>query len=299
MDLRNLQTFIRAAELGSFTRAAEESQYVQSTVSTQIQQLEKELGYPLFDRIGKRVSLTVLGEEFLSYAYRITRAMHDAANLDQNAADIRGTLRIGLLESLLFGNMLPLLPWFRSAYRNVELRLNMGQTSELLQQLRQNRLDLVYLSADLNTDPELRCLYRRREQLIFVASPRHPLAARQSIPVTELLTHDFVVTEHTGICYGRLRALAARHDAALYASVEVDSTVAIAELVEQNMALAFLPEYSVRKQLEQKRLVQLDIALEPQYYYSQILCHKNRWLPPFLEKLIEKLEQTYPGEEAE
>lgn len=296
MDLRNLQTFIQAAELGSFTKAAEESQYVQSTVSTQIQQLEKELGYPLFDRIGKRVSLTVLGERFLSYAYQITQAVQDASNLDKSPEDVRGALRIGLLESLLFGNMLPLLPWFKSTYKNVDLRLKMGQASELLQQLRQNQLDMVYLSADLNTDPELRCLYRRREQLIFVASPQHPLANQSEISVSQLLSWDFVVTEHAGICYGRLRALAAWHNTTLYASVEVDSTVAIAELVEHNMALAFLPEYSVRRQLEQRKMVKLNVNLEPQIYYSQILCHKNRWVTPFMENLISRIKLTYPEE---
>lgn len=296
MDLRNLQTFIQAAELGSFTKAAEESQYVQSTVSTQIQQLEKELGYPLFDRIGKRVSLTALGERFLSYAYQITQAVQDASNLDKSPEDVRGALRIGLLESLLFGNMLPLLPWFKSTYKNVDLRLKMGQTSELLQQLRQNQLDMVYLSADLNTDPELRCLYRRREQLIFVASPQHPLANQSEISVSQLLSWDFVVTEHAGICYGRLRALAAWHNTTLYASVEVDSTVAIAELVEHNMALAFLPEYSVRRQLEQRKMVKLNVNLEPQIYYSQILCHKNRWVTPFMENLISRIKLTYPEE---
>lgn len=296
MDLRNLQTFIQAAELGSFTKAAEESQYVQSTVSTQIQQLEKELGYPLFDRIGKRVSLTALGERFLSYAYQITQAVQDASNLDKSPEDVRGALRIGLLESLLFGNMLPLLPWFKSTYKNVDLRLKMGQASELLQQLRQNQLDMVYLSADLNTDPELRCLYRRREQLIFVASPQHPLANQSEISVSQLLSWDFVVTEHAGICCGRLRALAAWHNTTLYASVEVDSTVAIAELVEHNMALAFLPEYSVRRQLEQRKMVKLNVNLEPQIYYSQILCHKNRWVTPFMENLISRIKLTYPEE---
>lgn len=294
MDLHNLQTFILAAELGSFTKAAEETGYVQSTVSTQIRQLEQELGFPLFDRIGKRVSLTAPGQEFLRYAYQITQAMQDAANLDKRAEDARGILRIGVLESLLFGHMLQLLPWFKHTFQNVELRLNMGQTSELLQQLRQNRLDMVYLSADLNTDPELHCYYKRRETLVFLAGPQHPLAGQRKIPVSQLLSYDFVVTEHSGICYGRLRELVAQYSGNLCASVEVDSTIAIADLVAQNMALAFLPEYAVAKQLADQRLVKLDVDLEPQYYYSQILCHQNRWISPFMERLMDKIRERYP-----
>ena len=297
MDIRNIQTFIRAAELGSFTKVAEELQYVQSTVSMQIRQLEQELGYPLFDRIGKRVSLTALGAEFLGYAYQITQTMQEALSLNKDAADMDGTLRVGILESLLFANILELLPEFKSAYRNLKLQLKMGQTTELLQQLKENRLDMVYLSAGLNTDPDLRCHYRRREQLIFVCSPEHPAAKQEKIPVSELLRYDFIVTEHSGICYGRLQELAAQHDGSLRASIEVDSTVAIASLIQRNMALAFLPKYSVQKQLDEKRLIPVDVDLEPQIYYSQILSHKDRWVSPFMKELITRIAAARPESE--
>lgn len=294
MDLRNIQTFTRVAELGSFTKAANELGYVQSTVTMQIQQLEGELGFPLFDRIGKRVSLTTLGLAFLDYAYGITRAMMEASNLGKETTDIKGTLRVGVLESLLFGNMLQILPRIKESYRNLDLQIKMGQTSELLLQLKQNQLDMVYLSAGLNTDPDLHCCYKRQEQLIFICSPEHPVANRTGISVKELLTYDFVVTERAGICYRRLQELAQQHNAMLHASVEVDSTVAIAALVQKNMALAFLPEYSVQKQLESQILLRVDVDLEPQTYYSQILCHRKRWMSPFMEKMIEEISKTYP-----
>ena len=297
MDIRNIQTFIRAAELGSFTKVADEMQYVQSTVSMQIQQLERELGYPLFDRIGKRVSLTALGAEFLSYAYKITQAMQEASSLNKNAEDTWGTLRVGILESLLFANMLALLPQFKNTYKNLNLQLKMGQTTELLQQLKQNQLDMVYLSAGLNTDPDLCCYYKRAEQLVFISSPDHPVAKKKKIPVRELFSYDFVVTEHSGICYGRLRELAAQHNGSLCASVEVDSTIAIASLVQKNMALAFLPKYSVQKQLEEKSLIAVDVDLEPQIYYSQILSHKRRWVSPFMKELIARIAAAYPESE--
>ena len=294
MDLRNIQTFIRAAELGSFTQAANDLGYVQSTVTMQMQQLEKELGFPLFDRIGKRISLTTLGLAFLEYAYGITRAMTEAANLGKETTDIRGTLRVGVLESLLFGNMLQILPGFKEGFRNLDLQLKMGQASELLQQLKENQLDMVYLSAGLNTDPDLRCCYKRREQLVFLCSPEHPVASKRGVTVKELLSYDFVVTERAGICYRRLQELAQQHNAMLHTSVEVDSTVAIAALVQKNMALAFLPEYCVQSQLESKILLRVDVDIEPQIYYSQILYHKDRWESPFMAELIRQIQAVRP-----
>lgn len=281
MDLRNVETYLRVAELKSFTKAAKELNFAQSTVTMQIQQLEKELGYRLFDRIGKTVDLTQPGEAFLQHAYTLLRTFENAKNLDQDPAKLGGTLRVGVLESLLFGTMLELLPRFREAFPNAELQLKMGQTTELVQQLKENRLDLVYLSADLNTDDELQCCYRRREELVFVCSPKDPSEGQS------LWEREFVVTERSGVCYGRLLALAAKEDAVLRTCVEVDSTVAIIDAVQRGLGLGFLPQYAVQKQLATGTLVKLEKNCPPQYYYSQILCHKRHWMSPLMEGMIQ------------
>jgi DNA-binding transcriptional LysR family regulator len=297
MDIRNVQTFIRVAELGSFTQVARELNYVQSTVTMQIQQLERELGYPLFDRIGKKVSLTALGTEFLAYAYEITHLVQQAGRLGQESTDLRGTLRVGVLESLLFGPLTALLPTFRAAHPNIDLQLKMGQTSELLRELKENKLDMVYLSADLNTDPDLRCCYRRREERVFVAAPSHPLAGRENVAPSELFTYDFIVTERGGICYGRLRELAAQHNVLLRDAVEVDSTAVITELVAKGMGLAFLPAYAVAGAIADGKVVRVDADVPPQTYYSQILCHKSRWMSPFMTGLVEAVRAVRPEKE--
>ena len=290
MEIRNLETFIRVAELGSVTKAAEEMGFVQSTVSMQIRQMELELGYPLFDRIGKRVSLTALGEEFLASAYEMVNIM-DRAAAKKDSSEMRGTLRIGVLESLLFSNLLEVLPQFKEKFPKVDLRLKMGQMGELIQQLKQNQLDLVYLSSDLNTDRELTCCCRRQEKIVFICSPEHPFAGKKKVSREELFTEAFVVTERTGLCYGRLRALAAQCGATVSDSVEVDSTIAIAELVRKGMGIGFLPAYSVADALNRGTLTQIDTALPEQTYYSQILCHKKRWLSPLMAGFIEMIAQ--------
>ncbi|MBQ3166220.1 MAG: LysR family transcriptional regulator, partial [Clostridia bacterium] len=76
MELRNLITFIHVAELGSFTKAAEQLGYSQSTVSFQIKQLEEELDCLLFERINHTITLTERGRELVSYAHQV-RALTD------------------------------------------------------------------------------------------------------------------------------------------------------------------------------------------------------------------------------
>ena len=71
MDIRNLTTFVHVAELGNFSRAAERLGYSQPTISVQIRQLEEELGFRLFDRIGHAVRLTDKGRDILAYAQQV------------------------------------------------------------------------------------------------------------------------------------------------------------------------------------------------------------------------------------
>ena len=123
MDLRTLQTFLKAADLESFTKAAAELNYVQSTVTTQIQQLERELGFPLFDRIGKRIFLTPLGKEFRPYAENILSMLQQSYSLDCSPQDMQGTLRFGVLESLLFARMVHLLPRYQELFHNIDIQI--------------------------------------------------------------------------------------------------------------------------------------------------------------------------------
>ena len=96
------------------------------------------------------------------------------------------------------------------------------------------------------------------------------------------------------MCYGRLREIAAKYGATLLESVEVDSVFAIAELVKKGVGLGFLPEYAVSEQLRERTLIKLDVDLPPQTYFSQILCHKSRWVSPFMAGFIDMIHQSRP-----
>ena len=291
MDIKNIKTFVRIAELKSFTKVAQEFDYVQSTVTMQIKQLERELGYPLFDRIGKKVSLTYMGERFLSYAYEMLDVLVRATDPNVENDEVLGILRIGVSESLLFGVISKILPAFKKKYKNLDVRIKTGHTPELIEELKQNMLDLVYVSTNFNTDSDLKCCYKRRENLIFVCSGKHYMAKKKKVSVKELMNEDFIVTEREGICYGCLKELAAHNDTVLNPTVEIDSVYVISNLVSQNTGIAFLPEHSVADKIESGILKKVDVDTIPQIYYSQIFIHKRRWLAPFMTSFIEEIEK--------
>ena len=97
MELRQLEYFVHVSELGNFTRAAQDLNVAQPSVSTQIQQLERELGQPLLDRSQRVVALTAAGEAALPHAQAALAAAHNVARaVDETARLVRGTVRIGI-----------------------------------------------------------------------------------------------------------------------------------------------------------------------------------------------------------
>ena len=294
MDIKSIKTFVRVAELKSFTKAANEMNYVQSTVTMQIKQLEKELGYPLFDRIGKKVSLTFAGSKFLTYAYDMLKIVSDIENISDSTDDISGKLRIGVTESLMFGVLIDLLPIFKEKYKNLDLSFKTGHTTDLIEELKHNELDMIYISKSLNTEQELNCYYKREEKLVFICGKDTMYSQKENITLNELFKFPFIVTEKEGICYKRLSEIAARYNSSVLNSIEVDSVYVITELVKKGIGLGFLPEYSVSKHLEEGTIKKLDADIEPQIYYSQILCHKSRWVSPFMSAFIDLIKKSRP-----
>ncbi len=288
MDLQNIKTFLCLANLENFTRTAEELNYAQSTVTSQIQQLEKELGFPLFERIGRKNYLTSGGKEFLIYANEIVSLMEKSASINENLHNKKGTLKIGVLESLLLSKLIVLLPQFQQEFPHLEIVIKIGQTTELLSLLKQNQLDIVYISNVQNTDSSLHCCYQNQEKLVFAVSKEHPLAKKNFVLANDIFQYSFVVTEPSGYCFGRLREISLEQHQSLQYPITVDSVTAIVSLLKNSNFVAFLPEYA----LDTTHLSILNTDLPSQIYYSQLLCSKDKWHSPFLEHFIAMIQQN-------
>ena len=137
-------TFLRVAELGSFSRAAEQLGYSQAAVTVQMKQLERELGTQLFERIGRRIRLTEDGARFIPYAQELLKAARNARTFVQGARTPSGRLRIGTAESLSISVLPPGLLQFHRLCPLVETSLHTGLISELFDMVRQNHVDLLY-----------------------------------------------------------------------------------------------------------------------------------------------------------
>lgn len=176
MELRQLEYLIAVAEEANFTRAAERVRISQPGVSTQIRQLEHELGAQLIDRSGRRASLTAAGEAVLEHA----RAALAAAGAARQAADavnglLRGQLTVGMVTGCTVTPLFDALAGFHHAYGGVDITLIEGGSAELAAGVRAGRIDLALVGTAGEPSAEVGSFTVVSERLVAMVPAGHPL----------------------------------------------------------------------------------------------------------------------------
>lgn len=285
MDLKNLKTFICVAELGGFTRAAEQLGFSQSTISFQIKQLEAELGVRLFERIHHTVNLTEQGREVLRYAHRMERLTKELENDLREEKEMTGHIRLAMADSLCelleraFRDF-----WVR--YPGITLKIISAGTEEMFRLLNHNEADLVLTLDNRIYDQAYVILREKKVGTHFVAAAGHPLAAKRHITVREIAAQPFLLTER-GMSYRRLmdEKLAA---CSLEVSplLETGNVELLRRLVEQGAGCSFLPDYATEAAVAEGRLARLAVDGFEIEIWKQLFCHRDKWISPQLQAVI-------------
>lgn len=289
MEIRNLNTFLKVAALRNFTQAGRELGYSQSNISAQIQQLEREVGVQLFNRIGKSVSLTQYGEELLPYAQQIVSTAVQMENFMRSEESLGGKIKIGIVESLF--TVLPeeLFLRYHERFPQVEVELTVDATELLKEHLRQGRLDAACLIDSPLYETEWRKWYSADMPVVIAASPSHPLAEHAAVQPKELEGQEFVLMEDSAPYNQRFQELLARQNVVVQPFLKLQSTEKACRLVEKGCCLSLLPLYAVKTVAEQGKIRILRILGEEQMQSVQIVLHKSRVVTPQLKGFMEEV----------
>ena len=161
MTITQLSTFIKIAELGSFSAAANDLGYAQSTVTMQIKQLEDELDCRLFDRLGKTIVLTPQGERLISYAEKMLQLEREIRLEVSDGEELAGVLKMGVSESLCYNRVPEVLMEYKKAVPGIEIRLTFISHETFPDMLQKGELDLVYTLNPYIEDDRLTMLYKK------------------------------------------------------------------------------------------------------------------------------------------
>ena len=289
MDLRSLNIFIEVAELGSFTRAGEKLGYSQPTISFQIKQLEKEMGVPLFDRIGHTVSLTDAGRDALSYAQEICHMSQEMVLGSAGRREASGVLRLGMADSLCAPLIAGDFGRFRRDYPKISLHIATGDTGMLLEFLDHNEVDMICTMDDHVYDPNYIIANEEEIPAHFVASVKNPLSARRIRSVDELLDQPFLLTEK-GMSYRRLMdEKLARNSREIQPVLETGRADLICALVEENAGIGFLPDYVTEESVRQGKLKRLEVPDFEILVWKQVLHRREKWVSMQMRAMIDHL----------
>lgn len=277
MEIRQVQSFVQAARLGSFSRAAETLGYSQSAITVQIRLLEQELGTRLFDRMGKKVSLTPQGNRFLEHASRILYEMDRtmiAMNEDQ---ELNNPLHIGTIESLCTAKFPGILSRFHTLYPKVNIQITLNSPEKLIRMMEHNELDLIYILDTPRWNREWIKVMEAAEPIIFVASVNSEFAARSRLVLQDILEEPFFLTEKNANYRQALDQHLAIESRTLDPVLEISDTEFIIKMVERNDGLSFLPYFAVEKYIRSGRLAMLDVTDINISMYRQIFYHRSKY----------------------
>lgn len=294
MELRQLETFLKVADLKSFSRAAEKLGYSQSAVTMQIQQLERELGARLFDRVPRGALLTEQGRTFALHAREVLAAADQAAasvrTADPSAPEqATGTLRIGTVESVSTALLPELLVRFHARCPRVELVVRTARRNQLVEGLRDGSLDVVVTMEEKFSAAGLARTVLREEEIVFVAPPGMrrsagavgPNAAgpdaHPPLALRDLVQMPFVLTERGESYRLALDRLLAEEDCELVPIVEAGNTETLVHLAERGVGCSFLPRFSVAASLAAGTLELLSVDAPPVRMTSQLFVRKSSW----------------------
>ena len=292
MDTQHLQAFVAVAETGSFSAAGQRLHLTQPAISKRVATLEQQLDSPLFDRVGRRITLTQAGAALLPSAQQILQELADA---QRAITDLRGQVRgpLSLVTSHHIGlhRLPPALRGFIENYPQVKLELHFLDSEQAYSRVLQGHFDLGIVTLAPKSDPRVAQEEIWRDQLQFVVSPRHPLANQTKLTLPELSRWPAILPDastHTTQLVQQLfkrqrlpleTHMVTNHLDSLKMMVSIglgwsilpqtlltDDTVLVLKLEEANLSRRLGVIYHARRQPSKAARVFLDTLKNPLYH---------------------------------
>lgn len=241
MEIHQLRYFYAVARAGSFTRAAEELGIAQSSLSQQIRALEKKIGNPLFERLGRSVRLTASGEALLdpalSILQQVTMAENSLANLHKG---VRGRLRIGVIPTILPYWIAPRIGAFRGKFPEVDLQLVEDSTPRLVEQLQSGDLDIAVASLPVK-NPDIICSELFREPLLLAVAKGHRLAANPEVELRAFVDEPLLLLKEGHCLRDNVLMACTRSKAELRSIFETNQLESIFQLIQSGFGVTLVP----------------------------------------------------------
>jgi len=278
LDSKQLRTFVSLARTGSFTATAKEVFITQSAVSHSMRALETELGCRLLNRVGKKTTLTLEGEQLLRHAQKIISDMMTArASLDRLGKWGETRLRLGASLSACQHLLPDVLREFKQAHPKCRISLEPGDSPALAEAVRDQRIDLA-LTLIPQREPALDFELLFTDELMFIVDPQHPWVAAGGVARPEIVSQDFILYSRASQTFRAVENYFREEDITLNATMELGSIETIKQLVKLGLGISVLATWIARPELKEGSLVALPLGRRKLKREWGILHNRSREL---------------------
>ena len=272
--LHQLKVFEATARNSSFTKAAEELYITQPTVSTQVKQLTKAVGLPLFEQIGKRLHLTEAGGALLATCQEIFERLD---NFEMTIADLKGTrqgrLKLGVITTAKY--FIPrLLGSFCQQYPGIDIALEVTNHQKLEERMLNNEDDL-YIVSQPTEDIDLCWEPFAENPIVVVARKDHPLAGIPNIPITRLNDEPFIMRETGSGTRQAVQRLFTEHQVSVRTRLELGSNEAIKQAIAGGLGISALSKHTLISDAGELTILDIQEFPIPRHWYVSYLAGKQ------------------------
>ncbi len=290
MTLRSLEIFVAVVKHGKMSEASNELHISQPTISQAVDQLEKEYGVKLFDRLSKKLYLTDAGRQLLSYAQSILAL---ASEMEKSMASLSVHKTIQLGGTITVGKcvLVDIVKEFEALYPNVKIHVTIDNTQTIEHLLLHSQLDLALVEGIVKSK-ELIAASAIDDKLVLVSHPTHELAKQKLVCINELESQPFVLREQGSGTREAFEKELERHGVAIEVKWNCHGYDSILEAVQANQGLTVISEKIVKPYVEDKKLKVItlqdaegnNVKLNRNF---SLVYHKTKIISGSLNNLIE------------
>jgi LysR family transcriptional regulator, transcriptional activator of the cysJI operon len=297
MQIETLKVFCDLTETESFTKAAQINSVTQSAVSQQISSLERQFKTLLIERSKKKFRLTREGEMLYDYAKQILGEF-DAlqSRLQELKNIISGTIRVGTIYSIGLHDLPPYVRKFLKAFPTVNVHVEYLRANEVYESVVGNVVD-VGLVAYPQKDPGLEVVPLRKEPMVLICHPHHPLAKLKSIKLKELQGQKFIHFEPDIPTRRAIDRVLKEAHVSVELVMEFDNIETAKRAVEIDAGVAIVPEPTITQEVSKRTLAAVQLEGTDLYRPLAAIYKKNKVLSPALKQFLIVLKGEEPQAE--
>ncbi len=291
MQIDTFKVFCDLVETQSFTRAAKNNNITQSAVSQQVSSMERHFRTPLIERTSKKFALTREGQALYEFSKQIVQNYDSLLHRIQEIKNIvSGSIKVSTIYSIGLHELPPYLKQFLRSHPTVNIAVEYRRASQVYEDIIGNSADLG-LVAYPHSDLRLTIVPLRRDLLVLVCHPEHPLASRKSITLPDLRGHKFISFQPDIPTRREIDKLFKSRDVTVQTVMEFDNIETVKRAIEINAGVGILPKGTIAQETARKSLVCVPIS-DGNYYRPLAAIHrKNKVLSPAMKQFIDLLKE--------